>query len=428
MENTESRTVDRQEEIYRNAENLIEGKLFAEAAAEFARIADYKDASERKLECDRLAEDRRKDEIYAEADRAADNPNVRSQEKAIRIFSSIPGWRDADERIETAKRRIEEIIEKERADREEARRAAEAKQQKAKKRKKRIIRLAVITGVVAVVCAAGVFLFKKYAVPQITYQRAVALMEEGKPDEAYRMLHDLNCRDSNELVQSIAQNRLENAEVGSTVRFGSYPKGHITSKKKDDIEWLVLDKDGDKLLLITKQVIDCLPFLRYDQEDMLVTWENSLLRSWLNSEFMDIAFDKGEQALLIRTHVKADGDVYDSSVDPDTLDKVFVLSAQEVQQVFPDPEDRKCLATQYALEFGAYQSSIGKSCIWWLRTPRGHYISETLDDEVVPVSFRVACIGTSGEIIEVGHNVTNRGYGVRPSVWVTVNPSALQKP
>ena len=28
------------------------------------------------------------------------------------------------------------------------------------------------------------------------------------------------------------------------------------------------------------------------------------------------------------------------------------------------------------------------------------------------------CVGTSGQIVSVGHGVLNRGYGVRPVVWV----------
>ena len=418
MENKENRTIDRQEAIYQNAMILIEGELYAEASAELARIPGYRDASERKIECDRLAVDKKKDDIYAEADRAAGNPNVRSLQKAIKIFSTIPGWRDADERIEEAKRRIDEVVLKERTDREEAIRAAKAEELKRKKRRRTIIRALLISALALVVCVAGVFLFRKYATPAIRYHRGVTLIEQGRPDEAYRILHELDYRDSNDRIRDIVKERLENAEVGSTVRFGSYPKGHITSKEKDDIEWLVLDRDGTKLLLITKQVIDCYPFQRYDRRHDNVAWNTSVLRSWLNGEFSDIAFDKGERLFLVRTRVRADQTPYSTSSDPDTIDRVFVLSVQEAQKYFPDEESRKCTATQYAVEFGAYQSSKGKSSIWWLRTPGGQTITEMLDEGAVPVSSRVACVGTNGAIITVGHDVHTRGYGVRPVIWV----------
>ena len=109
METEKNKTVDKREKTYRNALILIEGQLYAEASAEFARIAGYKDASEKKRECDELAENKRKDEIYAEAELAASRSNERSLKKAIGFFSQIPGWRDADERIGEMNRKIEEV-------------------------------------------------------------------------------------------------------------------------------------------------------------------------------------------------------------------------------------------------------------------------------------------------------------------------------
>ena len=44
-------TIEANERIYRNALLLIEGRLYTEAAAEFARIPDYRDAAKKKLEC-----------------------------------------------------------------------------------------------------------------------------------------------------------------------------------------------------------------------------------------------------------------------------------------------------------------------------------------------------------------------------------------
>ena len=31
---------------------------------------------------------------------------------------------------------------------------------------------------------------------------------------------------------------------------------------------------------------------------------------------------------------------------------------------------------------------------------------------------RAVCVGTSGEIVEVGHAILLRGYAVRPVIWV----------
>ena len=414
MEMKDRLTPEACERIYQNALLLIEGRLYAEAADEFARIPDYKDAAERRIECEEKKKTARLDNIYEEADKAAANRNVRSQEKAIQIFEKIRGYRDADERIEQAKRAIEEITLKERADREEAIRVARLKEQKRKERNKRIIRYALIGALIAAACVAGVFLFKKYAVPVIRYNRGVKEMEAGAYDDAYLTLYGLNYKDSNDLVQRIGQERLKDAEVGSIVLFGQYMQGHITSEEKTPIEWRVLDRDGSKVLLISKYVLDALPYMRYtfEEEHTPVTWRTCLLREWLNGSFLETVFDPGEIRMLQRTKLKNDDGTYD------TTDRVFLLSIQEANKYFASDEDRKCTATQFALEFGAYRSSVDYTCLWWLRTPIN------VSDEMILLEgasynrYRIACVGTSGQIINVGHGVLTRGYGVRPAIWV----------
>lgn len=423
--------VETNERIYQNALILMEGRLYAEAAAEFARIPDYKDTAEKKLECEQKAATSHLDDIYAEADKAAANFNVRSQEKAIHLFERIPGHRDADERIEQAKRKIEEITQKERKDREEAIRVAKLDEQKKKKRRKRIIRLAIIAVCAAAVCVAGVFLFKKYAVPALQYRRAVEQIEAGETDEAYRTLHGLDYRNSSDLVFDIAKNRLKDAKVGSTVLFGSYPQGRITSEKKDPIEWIVLDRDGSRLLLISKYALDALPFMRYDYDPSatVVTWQSSLVRSWLNNEFLNIAFDDGELRMLERTSIN--NVLPDGSYGMMIVDRVFVLSVDEAETYFPTSEERKCVATKYALGFGAYRSSVGATCSWWLRTPADEAkIAEFMADEATDTSNfampRISCVSTDGEIVEIGYDIMIRGNAVRPVIWVDTESSGLK--
>jgi hypothetical protein len=417
MVSREHLTAEERERIYQNAITLMEGKLFSEAADELSRIPDYKDAAKRIEECRERSDDSHLDAIYEDADKAAANRNVRSQEKAIRIFSRISGYRDADERIEQAKNAIEEIRQQERKEREEKIAAAEKAKEKARKRKKLIIRLAIIAAAVAAVCVAGVLLFKKYAVPLIRYNRGVQQMEAGAYDEAYSTLHELNYKDSSERIRTIAKEWLKDAEIGSIVRFGAYPKGEITSKEKSPIEWIVLDKDGSRMLLITRYAVDALPFMRYDYSaDTHVDWETCLPRNWLNSEFLNVAFDSGEQQMIERTRLTTEG----ASGGQFTIDRVFLLSVSEVESYFATDEARKCVATQYARGFGAYRSSIDETCLWWLRTPADAVnIAEQLDGEISK-DMRVFCIGTSGQIVGVGHEILN-AYGVRPAVWVDLD-------
>ena len=405
--------LDNCERIYQNALLLIEGRLYSEAADEFARIPGYRDADSRRRFCEEKKATARLDDIYEEADKAAGNLNVRSQEKAIQIFERISGYRDADERIKEAKRTIDEIIQKERADREEAIRAAKEAEQKRKKRIRRIIKIAVAGVLVVAACLVGRSLYNKYAVPALQYRRGVKEMEAGAYDEAYRTLHGMDYRDSSDLIYQMGKERLENVQAGDTVFFGAYPQGHIIDEKKDPIEWLVLDKNGSELTLITKYAVDALPYMKYNynKNHTPVTWRTCLLREWLNGTFLEMAFDPGEARMLRRTRLKNGDGSYD------TTDKVYLLSVEEAETYFASDEERKCIATQYALEFGAYRSSIEPTCLWWLRTPIYSSNDPILQEAGTYATYRIGCVGTSGQIVGVGHYL-NCLYGVRPVIRV----------
>ncbi len=401
------------EQTYQNALLLMEGRLYGEAADELSRIPDYRDADERRRFCEEKKATAHLDRMYEEADKAAGNRNVRSQEKAIRLFERIPGYRDADERAEEARRTIGEIIRKERADREAAIRDAEARELKRKARNRRIIGLAVAGALVIVACLAGRSLYNKYVVPELQYRRGVQAMEARDFDEAYRALHGMSYRDSSDLVYQIGKQRLADAQVGDTVVFGAYPQGHITSEEKDPVEWLVLDRNGTELTLITKYALDALPYMKYNynRDHTPVTWRTCLLREWLNGDFLATTFDAGEARLLRRTRLKNGDDAYE------TIDRVYLLSVQEAETYFASAEARKCVATQYALEFGAYRSSVEPTCLWWLRTPIYSENDLMLQEAGTYVTYRIACVGTSGQIVSVGHYL-NCLYGVRPVIRV----------
>ena len=78
----------------------------------------------------------------------------------------------------------------------------------------------------------------------------------------------------------------DGAGVGSTVVFGSYEQG----EGQVPIEWTVLDRQEDRALLLSKYALDAMPF--HEVEDWNVTWADCTLRSWLNGEFLDVAFSE----------------------------------------------------------------------------------------------------------------------------------------
>ena len=92
------------------------------------------------------------------------------------------------------------------------------------------------------------------------------------------------------------------------------------------LEWLVLEKEGTRLLLVSRYALSFRPFR--DETSEGETWETCSLRAWLNGEFLESAFSEKEQAMILPAAVSADKNpFYDSDPGNPTEDRVFLLSA-----------------------------------------------------------------------------------------------------
>lgn len=214
---------------------------------------------------------------------------------------------------------------------------------------------------------------------------------------------NIDLRDSNTQENQKPQN-LYTAKVGDYIVLGSYEQDNDTSNGKENIEWLVLAREGDKLLLISRYALDNQP---YNTSDTGVTWENCSLRTWLNGTFINNAFSSDEKELIQSTTVTADKNPsYSTSPGNNTTDNVFLLSIAEVNKFFSSNSARQCQATVYAMAQGvsAYYHAI---CHWWLRSPG-------LDSD------RAVCVGGDGSLILPGPSVTNAYNAVRPALWIDI--------
>ena len=124
------------------------------------------------------------------------------------------------------------------------------------------------------------------------------------------------------------------------VYFGKYPQSDRTGEASEAIKWRVLSVSEGEALLIADSNLDV---QRYNDSFGMVTWENSTLRSWLNDYFLNKAFSIEEQNYILDTVVDNFSDnQYGISGGNDTVDKVFILSADEAMNTeygFVLPED-----------------------------------------------------------------------------------------
>lgn len=85
-----------------------------------------------------------------------------------------------------------------------------------------------------------------------------------------------------------------------TIKFGRYPQDDIEGKVYDDIEWIVLKKDGNKAYLISKYILDAKEWNRSGQD---CSYEESSIRKWLNNDFYSIALKSYDDNIIIESKI-----------------------------------------------------------------------------------------------------------------------------
>ncbi len=196
---------------------------------------------------------------------------------------------------------------------------------------------------------------------------------------------------------------------GSVVTFGNYEQDNYAKGSREPIEWIVLDVQDDRVLLISRYGLDC---VSYCSRQETVAWESSRVRSWLNSEFLNAAFTGDEQSHILLTDVdnsRSQGYIhYEGDGGNDTQDRIFLLSYAEAWRYFYQSSDRVCKPTRVAVKRGVYESPTGGHCPWWLRSP-----GYTADHVTV-----VDVDGNRGCSLKYG------ATAIRPAMWV--DSSAVQ--
>ena len=244
----------------------------------------------------------------------------------------------------------------------------------------------------------------------VLYDRAVALYNEGDLESAQKIFDELN--DFKEALSYALRIRLgslgeatKDCSVGDRIKFGKYEQDNVIYNGKEDVEWKILAKNGNKILVISEYALDCQMFNSSLND---VTWESCSVRRWLNDTFYNAAFSEDEKQLISAVNVPADRNP-DYVVDPGnaTKDKVFLLSVREANRYFGTAEERQCKATTYTSGFDINENDSGY-CWWWLRSP-GHSASYT------------ASIRIDGTVCSTGNYVINSGIAIRPALWIDLS-------
>jgi len=193
--------------------------------------------------------------------------------------------------------------------------------------------------------------------------------------------------------------------VGDSVYFGRYPQTQTTSIAGltpgedyvqvgtryfliEPIQWLVVENDGQDLLLLSKYSLEYKVW--HATPSVQVTWADSDIRAWLNSGFFSQAFTAIEQSMIPTTDVEnpetppflVGGTTFPGG--PNTLDKIFLLSWVEIEdatgsgQLFLNAPARVATVTDYVFysPLGGYRQEY-----WWTRSQgRASYSAWTINN------------------------------------------------
>lgn len=433
--------------------DLMDAAYLEALAKQFGQIPGYKDAKQQAEQCLQDAENVREN-AYNDAVKAmqeAERSSYKRREAIQKLArEGLNGYRDVEELRKQAEQRYEEC------------RNAEEKERKAKERRKKTLTIAAL--VLVVIACAIAWWIPNVIIPNNKYQQAVVLRENGQYDEAialftelgnyydaaaqvtetkYQKATNLNAfgkydeayaiyvtltgyKDVDKLLieddnivaaKKVLEAREAQFTVGNYVTFGEYPQT-TAGEDMTPIEWLVLARDGNKALLISRYWLDAQP---YNTDHTSVTWETCTLRTWLNVTFYNKAFSSDEQAAILTTSVdngKNQGySKWSTSGGNNTEDKVFLLSYAEANKYFGVTYDNisntksRVAPTAYAIAHGTWTSSSNKTADgtdagwWWLRSP-GNY------------QDFAAVVDTDGSLRNITVNYVSGS--VCPALWVNI--------
>ncbi|RKM62174.1 acyltransferase [Butyrivibrio sp. CB08] len=192
---------------------------------------------------------------------------------------------------------------------------------------------------------------------------------------------------------------LRSCSEGDVVYFGRFDTNG-SRLGRERLEWIVLQNDGKRVCLLTKQGIAS-GYLNQKYEE--VSWEGSDLRQRLNSEEFTKIFNEKELARIIERK----GEV------------LSLLSADEAARYFATDHDRELSITDIAEAGGCNVNVLSKannwdnkgyrSSWWWLK---GDFGKKAITSPIVTVD---------GQISMTERYVNKPGGAIRPVIWVDIS-------
>lgn len=145
-----------------------------------------------------------------------------------------------------------------------------------------------------------------------SYKAAEAILKKSNlTEDDYRNAKDyflktIGYKDTNQKIAEVEQRLIACREVGDKIKIGN-------------CDWIIVEKQEGKALVVKKAGIEDLAYCITGE----VNWENSDVRQYLNTTFLTENFLPEELAYIEETTI---------SGEQETKDKLFILSAEEIEK------------------------------------------------------------------------------------------------
>ena len=205
---------------------------------------------------------------------------------------------------------------------------------------------------------------------------------------------------------------IASAQVGDVIRYGTYESDYYGEIVP--LEWDVLYRDEEKILLVTHNVIG---MAQYNSEPT-GTWETSDIRNELNTAYYNQFFTDSEKAYILEAVIPNPAldtffDIYhpnragfDDEKSADTIDRLFLLSWEDLVVYYEVEKDE--YGYPYFANMGEVTNDAGEKVMWWIR-------SNIIAD--------IASCPVINDYNGMGLPFCTDTYGIRPAMFVTFTPN-----
>jgi predicted small lipoprotein YifL len=201
-------------------------------------------------------------------------------------------------------------------------------------------------------------------------------------------------------------------KIGDTIQLGKLSSGHI-----NNIEWRVLDIQDEKALVLSEDVLLFRAYQPITTGVAFPKWEDSDMREFLNGVFYNERFTANERKRIVEQKIEnKNNQWYDTESGGDTVDRLFLLSLEEVVKYFGDSgqlDNQPLVNNMYVTKIDDVYNDLriayrgGNPERWLLRSPG-------------IVASAVASVRHNGWI-EMGSSSVGWAAGVRPAMWLDIS-------